>query len=104
MAEGHPVVQFAQAARRLGAAARAAGLAVPAFRSPPRLAGARRTIRRLPGGSVIAVRVAQRRFDEVVADMIDGIVAVNGLSGDAAARMRRVLRAAVSEAGDTAAA
>ena len=94
--DGHPVVQFATAARRLGAAARAAGLAVPAFRSPPRHPSAPRTIRRLPGGSVIAVRVRERAFADVLGDMIDGVLAANGLRGEAAARMRRMLYAAVS--------
>ena len=54
-------VLFAHAARRLGAAARAAGLTVPAFRSPPRRSGAPRTIRRLPGGPVVAVVLARSR-------------------------------------------
>ena len=43
---------FSQAARRLGAATRAAGLVVPAFRCPPRVGGALRTIRRYPGGAL----------------------------------------------------
>jgi hypothetical protein len=94
--EAHPVTRFASAARRLGAAARAAGLAVPAFRSPPRHPRAVRTIRRLPGGAVVAVRVQQRAFADVVADMIDGVLAANALEGEAAARFRRVLLAAVA--------
>jgi hypothetical protein len=93
--EPHPVVRFADAARRLGAAARAAGLAVPAFRSPPRHPRALRTIRRLPGGSVIAVRVHERAFADVVADMIEGVVTSNGLEGEAATRVRAMLRASV---------
>jgi len=94
--EPHPVVRFATAARRLGAAARAAGLTVPAFRSPPRHPRAVRTIRRLPGGSVIAVRVQQRPFADVLADMIEGVLAANHLEGEAATRVRTMLRAAVS--------
>ena len=43
-----PALRFADAARRLGAAAHEAGLQVPAFRSPPRVPGAARTIRRYP--------------------------------------------------------
>jgi hypothetical protein len=93
--EPHPVVRFAGAARRLGAAARAAGLSVPAFRSPPRHPRAVRTIRRLPGGSVIAVRVRERAFADVVTDMIEGVVASNGLEGEAAARVRAMLRASL---------
>ncbi len=88
-------VRFAELARRLGAAARAAGLVVPAFRSPPRRPGAPRTIRRLPGGPVVAVQVKARPFAEVVADMVEGVVVANGLAGPAAARVRSALLAAV---------
>jgi hypothetical protein len=102
--EPHPVVQFATAARRIGAAARAAGLSVPAFRSPPRHPRATRTIRRMPGGAVIAVRVRQRAFGEVVTDMVEGVIAANRLEGEAAARVRRVLHAAVREPEGSAAA
>jgi hypothetical protein len=86
---------FSQAARRLGAAARAAGLAVPAFRCPPRVAGAVRTIRRYPGGAVIAVRLKERPFVEVAADMVEGVLVVNRLDDTAAARMRPVLAESV---------
>jgi hypothetical protein len=92
----HPVVRFATAARRIGAAARAAGLSVPAFRSPPRHPRAVRTIRRLPGGSVIAVRVRERAFTDVVADMVDGVLAANRLEGEAAVRVRTMLFDAVA--------
>src|SRR6478735_8181516 len=78
-------VRFAHAARHLGAAARAAGLTVPAFRSPPRRPGAPRTIRRLPGGPVVAVVLRDRVFAEVVADMVEGIVIANRLQDPAAA-------------------
>ena len=74
-------VRFAHAARRLGAAARAAGLTVPAFRSPPRRPGAPRTIRRLPGGPVVAVVLRDRAFADVLADMVEGIVIANRLAG-----------------------
>ena len=81
-------LRFATAARRLGAAARASGLAVPAFRCPPRVAGARRTIRRYPGGTVVSVRLRERPFDEVVSDMVEGVLVANRLSGEAALRLR----------------
>jgi hypothetical protein len=86
---------FSQAARRLGAAARAAGLAVPAFRCPPRVAGAVRTIRRYPGGAVVAVRLKGRPFAEVAADMVEGVLVVNRLDDTASARMRPPLAEAV---------
>ena len=87
---------FADLARRLGAAARAAGLAVPAFRTPPRRPGVPRTIRHLPGGPVVAVCVRGRAPSEVAADMVDGVLVANGLELHAAARVRVALLAAVS--------
>ena len=84
-------VSFAHAVRRLGAAARAAGLTVPAFRSPPRRPGAPRTIRRLPGGPVVAVVLRGRTFDDVLVDMVEGVVVANGLRDPAAMRIRRAL-------------
>ena len=90
------IVSFAHAARQLGAAARAAGLTVPAFRSPPRRSGAPRTIRRLPGGPVVAVVLRDRAFRDVLVDMVEGIVIANGLQDPAAARVRRTLLDAVT--------
>ena len=99
-----PTVRFAEVARRLAAAARAAGLAAPAFRSPTRLPGAVRTIRRMPGGAVISVAVKGRPFAEVVADMVEGVVVANRLEGVAATRVRTMLHELVSaEAGPAAA-
>jgi hypothetical protein len=89
---------FSQVARRLGAAARAAGLVVPAFRCPPSVAGARRTIRRYPGGAVVAVQLKGRPFDDVAADMVDGVLVVNRLADEASARMRPVLAEAAEPA------
>jgi hypothetical protein len=89
---------FSQAARRLGAATRAVGLTVPAFRCPPRVAGALRTIRRYPGGAVVAVRLRGRPFADVAADMVDGVLAVNRVEGTVAARMRPLLRQAIEPA------
>src|SRR5436305_15109593 len=87
--------RFAHAARILCAAARAAGLTVPAFRSPPRCAGAPRTIRRLPGGPVVAVVMRDRAFADVLADMVEGVVIANRLQEPAAARVRTSLLEAV---------
>lgn len=89
-----PVLRFADAARSLGAAARSAGLVVPAFRSPPRVPGAARTLRRYPGGAVVSVTL-DRPFDEVRADMVEGVVVVNRLDGEAAMRFRTALLDAV---------
>ena len=91
------VEAFAAAARRLGDAARAAGLAVPAFRSPPRVAGAVRTIRRYPGGTVVSVQLRDRAHEAVAADMVEGVVVTNGLTGEAALRARTLLAEAVAD-------
>src|SRR4051794_20368090 len=91
-------VRFAELARGLGAAARAAGLEVPAFRSPPRRPGAPRTIRRLPGGPVVAVRLRDRSPTEILVDMVEGVVVANNLDGAAATRVRSALLRAVAPA------
>jgi len=85
------VLWFADAARRLGAATRAGGLVVPAFRCPPRVPGATRTIRRYPGGAVVSVTLKGRVRDEVAADMVEGVIVVNRLEGEAALRFRTAL-------------
>ena len=97
-----PALRFADAARRLGAAAHEAGLRVPAFRSPPRVAGAARTIRRYPAGAVVSVRLRDRPFAEVVADMVDGVLAANQVPAADGPRVRSRLVAAFDGAGDTA--
>ncbi len=91
-------VAFAETARVLASVARRGGLEVPAFRSPPRLTGARRTLRRHPQGAVVSVVLRGRPFEDVAADMVDGVIAANRLSGAAAARWRPVLTAAVGGA------
>jgi hypothetical protein len=93
--ESQSLVGFAQTARALAAGARAAGLIVPAFRTPPKRSDAVRTIRKLPGGAVVAVRVRDRPRAEVVGDMVEGVVRANGLSGEAATRLRTTLLEAV---------
>ena len=98
MAENPPTLRFARTARRLGAAARAADLAVPAFRCPPRVAGVARTIRRYPGGAVVSVQLRGRPFAEVAADMVEGVIVVNRLEGEAAVRMRGALADAADDA------
>jgi len=94
-----PAQRFAEAARTLGAAARAAGLAVPAFRCPPRVAGAARTIRRYPGGTVVSVRLRGRPFEHAVADMVEGVLVANGIDAADQAGLRARLHAALSSAG-----
>ncbi|CAB4337447.1 MAG: hypothetical protein F2947_08780 [Actinobacteria bacterium] len=93
-------LRFAAAARTLGEVARAAGLVVPSFRSPPRLAGVDRTMKRqsdaLGGEAVtIAVRIKGRPWVSVLADMIDGVIVSNSLSGPTAGAARTVMWGAV---------
>lgn len=55
------------------------------------MADAARTIRRYPGGAVVSVRLRDRAFDAVAADMVEGVIVVNRLEGEAATRMRVAL-------------
>jgi hypothetical protein len=97
--DGTPPIRFAELARRIGAATRAAGLVVPAFRTPPRRSGVPRTIRRLPGGPVVAVRLRSRPTSDVIIDMVEGVLVANRLTGDAATRVRTTLLQAIGGAG-----
>ena len=93
---GSRSIRFAETARVLGDAARRGRWSVPSFRSPPRVLGRDRTIRRRADGSVsVAVNLADRPFLAVVADMVDGVVAANRLDGVDAERCRRALWEAV---------
>ena len=94
--EDPPALRFAEVVRELSAAARAAGLVVPAFRTPPRRPGATRTIRRLRGGPVIAVAVRGRTRAAVLRDLVDGVIVANCLVGDGADDVRRSLHAALA--------
>lgn len=85
-------LRFAAAARVLSVEARRVGLMAPAFRSPPRAPGVDRSLRRRGGGgTVVAVRVRGRLWPAVAADMVEGVVAANGLDGVAAEHLRRRL-------------
>src|SRR5437762_1066879 len=85
-------LRFAETVRSLGQAARRRGLTMPAFRSPPRLAGVHRSLRRRPdGAAVVAVVVRDRPWPAVVADMVDGVIAANRLNGSAADEARASL-------------
>ncbi|MFZ8998913.1 MAG: hypothetical protein ACO3D0_11155 [Ilumatobacteraceae bacterium] len=83
--------RFADAARLLGQAARRNGLAAPSFRSPPKLVGVDRTIRRRGEQTVVSVRVRERPWPAVLADMIEGVVAANRLVSPQADRVRGLL-------------
>jgi hypothetical protein len=90
-------VRFATTARALADAARAHGLTVPGFRSPPRLSGVDRTLRRRGASASIAVRVRGRPWADVLTDMVEGIVVANGLSGEAADAARAALAGAAGD-------
>lgn len=81
-------LRFARAVQSLATAARGLGLVVPGFRSPPRLGGVQRSIKRWPGGATIAVVVRGRPWPAVQSDLIEGVVAANALVGPAADRAR----------------
>lgn len=71
-------IRFAQIARQLNNVAKEYGLRTPAFRSPPRTPGLRRSIKRRPDGSAtVSVSLRGRPAVAVVADMIDGVIAAN---------------------------
>jgi hypothetical protein len=98
-------IRFSGIAQALGEEAHQAGLIAPGFRSPPRLAGATRTIRCLPtGGAVVAVVIQDRPVAEVIRDMIDGVVAANELSGEVAEEVRGRLRRRIRTADEIVAA
>ena len=59
--------------------------------------GARRTIRRYPGGAVVSVRLRDRPFAEVVTDMVDGVLVANRVPEAEAPRVRAVLTAALED-------
>jgi hypothetical protein len=73
---------FTEAARVLANAAHESGVIVPGFRTPPRIVGRDRTIRRSTTGEggVVAVRLRGRPFTAVIADMIEGVIVLNRLT------------------------
>jgi hypothetical protein len=83
-----PSLRFARAVQVLTATARAAGLVVPGFRSPPRLVGVQRSIKRWRGGATVSVVVRDRPWAAVLADLVEGVVAANGLRSPASDRVR----------------
>lgn len=88
-------LEFAELARSLCRAAWLRGLVVPAFASPPGRADLNRSIRRRAGSPLVAVRLRGRPQSAVAADMIEGVVVANRLSGVRADRIRAALWLAV---------
>lgn len=87
---------FARIARDTVSVARRHGLAAPAFRSPPP-PGMDRSLRRTPAGAVVSVRLRDRDWVDVAADVVDGILAANSGVEVAAATVAE-LRAAAEAA------
>ena len=86
---------FAELVMLLGAECRRLGLSVPFFRSPPR-AGLLRSIRRSDDGSAtVAVSVRGRDLAVICADLVDGILAANQLSGPEGETTRSALQRCV---------
>jgi len=108
---------FTDAARVLADATHGLGLVVPGFRTPPRIVGVDRTIRRSVGsgnmstgdevttdqvssgvsaqrkatGGVVAVRLRDRPFTAVISDMIEGVIVLNRLAPPEADHARSAL-------------
>lgn len=87
---------FVNAANLLGAVAARFGLIAPGFRTPPRIVGVQRTVRRRPGGGVVAVAVKNRPIAAVLADMIDGVIVVNDIAPPESDTVRAALWSAVT--------
>jgi len=97
-------LQFVAAARDLATAARLRDLVVPGFRSPPRIPDAHRTIRRRGSVPSVAVQLRGRPWPAVLADMIEGVVVANDLTGLRADRVRAAMWLAVEDPGSVQAA
>jgi len=85
--------KFTAAARVLAQRAAELDLVVPGFRSPPRIVGVNRSIRRSRDseGGVVAVRLSDRPFTAAVGDMIEGVIYINRLEPSEADRARTQL-------------
>lgn len=85
--------KFTAAARVLAQRAAELDLVVPGFRSPPRIIGVNRSLRRSRDGQggVVAVRLVDRPFTAAVGDMIEGVICINRLTATEADRVRTQL-------------
>ena len=85
--------KFTAAARVLAQRAAELDLVEPGFRSPPRIVGVNRSIRRSRDseGGVVAVRLSDRPFTAAVGDMIEGVIFINRLEPPEADRARTQL-------------
>ena len=95
--ESAPSVRFAIVAKSIAQVVASCGLEVPGFKSPPRSGDVDRTVRRLSRGSIVAVRIKDRPFEAVIADMIDGVVLCNDMSTEKAGKLRNLLWGAATQ-------
>lgn len=88
-------LEFAHLARLLAGAARQRGLVAPSFRSPPRIVGVTRSLRRFRRddgeAATVAVVLRDRAQAAVLADMIEGVVVANRLTPPQSDRVRSEL-------------
>jgi len=96
-------LRFARLARSLAQAAQAQGLRAPTFRSPPRIPDVTRSIVRRGPAVTVAVALRDRPWPAVVADMVEGVVAANRLTGVRADHVRAGLWRVATEVTDLAA-
>lgn len=89
-------LRFARAVQALGVTARSLGLVAPSFRSPPRLLGVQRSIKRWSDGAVVAVVVRGRPWAAVQADLVEGVIAANRLASPASDQVRAALWDAIA--------
>lgn len=93
-----PTLRFAATARILTEAARRSGYRAPSFRSPPRVKGRTRTVRRhADGRATVSLVLRDRPWSAVVGDMIEGFVVVNDVDPVAAEQLRDLLWGALDE-------
>ena len=92
---GTRFAEFAMAARVLASRAHRSGLVSPGFRSPPRVIGIDRSLRRINNGVVVSVRLLGRPFVAVLGDMVEGVIVANRLVGRQAEIARTLLWASV---------
>lgn len=72
-------LEFASIARNLGEVAHRFALKSPAFRAPPRDPNLLRSVMWYDGGPVVAVTIRDRSDDEVITDMVLGLLIANRL-------------------------
>jgi hypothetical protein len=89
-------LRFAKAVQALASTSRSLGLVAPSFRSPPRLLGVQRSIKRWSDGAVVAVVVRDRPWAAVQADLVEGVIAANRLTSPASDRARAELWEAIA--------